>query len=293
MIKTYIQLVVELKSLIRKEHEIGLEIVELLKLVEKKREYLQRGYSSLYEFCIKELGMSDSQAYTRVTVLKALDRDATLITPFKTGELKPTQICEAVRTFKKVSVITDEKVTLREQSEIFDSLKGKTREETKKILKEKFSDVLPQTEKIILELTPEILEKLKSFKATHSHKLKTHTHEEALELLLEMTSPKPEKPTTQKSPKENLTVTSQSDNNSAEKKINSRYIQADIKRQLFKIAENQCQYIDPETGRRCTCKHHLQVEHKIPFSQGGSSADIDNLEILCANHNQMMWRDNL
>ena len=67
----------------------------------------------------------------------------------------------------------------------------------------------------------------------------------------------------------------------------SRYISTPVSREVWFRAADQCEYVDPTTGRRCSCRHGLQVDHIIEFSQGGSS-ELENLQLLCGAHNR--WR---
>ena len=67
----------------------------------------------------------------------------------------------------------------------------------------------------------------------------------------------------------------------------SRYISTPVSREVWFRAADQCEYVDPTTGRRCSCRHGLQVDHIIEFSQGGSN-ELENLQLLCGAHNR--WR---
>jgi len=67
----------------------------------------------------------------------------------------------------------------------------------------------------------------------------------------------------------------------------SRYIPNKIKLEVWKKANSQCQFISPETQRKCNSTHRLQIEHKIPYSIGGTH-EIENLSLLCAAHNAHM-----
>ena len=65
----------------------------------------------------------------------------------------------------------------------------------------------------------------------------------------------------------------------------SRAIPSELKRHIWKRDGGQCSYIHPETKRRCSSKHLLQIDHIKPFSLGGKS-ELNNLRLLCAGHNQ-------
>ena len=65
----------------------------------------------------------------------------------------------------------------------------------------------------------------------------------------------------------------------------SRAIPAELKRHIWKRDGGQCSYVHPETKRRCSSKHLLQIDHVKPFSLGGRS-ELNNLRLLCAGHNR-------
>ena len=52
---------------------------------------------------------------------------------------------------------------------------------------------------------------------------------------------------------------------------------------LWTRAGSQCEHID-ENGVRCSRKFHLQKDHIIPWSLGGSD-ELENLQLLCRPHN--------
>jgi hypothetical protein len=63
-----------------------------------------------------------------------------------------------------------------------------------------------------------------------------------------------------------------------------RAIPAALRRVVWKRDQGRCSYISPD-GRRCTSKHALEIDHKIPIAFGGQSTP-DNLQLLCRAHNQ-------
>ncbi len=64
------------------------------------------------------------------------------------------------------------------------------------------------------------------------------------------------------------------------------YISVSIRNEVSKKSHHQCTYISPITKERCSEKRFLQIEHKVPFSKGGSSK-LENLTLLCATHNRL------
>ncbi len=73
---------------------------------------------------------------------------------------------------------------------------------------------------------------------------------------------------------------------SPRKAPHSRWIAVDVKRAVYHRDQGCCQFVDPQTGRKCRSEFALQYEHRIPFALGGPSTE-DNLELLCSAHNQL------
>ncbi|MFN7905057.1 MAG: HNH endonuclease [Pseudobdellovibrionaceae bacterium] len=73
---------------------------------------------------------------------------------------------------------------------------------------------------------------------------------------------------------------------SSPKKQNSRkYISVHLKRVLFGKSNYSCEFVHPETGKKCCSKYQLQIDHFDPLALGGSD-DRRNLRVLCAVHNR-------
>ncbi len=64
-----------------------------------------------------------------------------------------------------------------------------------------------------------------------------------------------------------------------------RGVPAAIKRAVWERDQGRCSYVDPTTGRRCTSRHLLQIDHIRPWARGGG-AQLDNLRLLCHAHHR-------
>ena len=60
-------------------------------------------------------------------------------------------------------------------------------------------------------------------------------------------------------------------------------------RKLILNRDKCCQFKDPLTGQICGCKRFLQVDHIQAIWAGGIN-DIENLQAMCAQHNQFKYR---
>lgn len=64
----------------------------------------------------------------------------------------------------------------------------------------------------------------------------------------------------------------------------SRYISPKARALVWARAQGQCCFVNSQSGRRCTEKSGLEIEHKILYGRGGTH-ELFNLELLCRSHN--------
>lgn len=70
----------------------------------------------------------------------------------------------------------------------------------------------------------------------------------------------------------------------------SRYVSAHVRQLVYQKSGGQCAYVDRSTGRRCSARRRLEIDHIKPFAQGGDQSAA-NLQMLCRGHNLMRARD--
>jgi hypothetical protein len=64
-----------------------------------------------------------------------------------------------------------------------------------------------------------------------------------------------------------------------------RAIPAAVKRQVWQRDGGRCSYVDRQTGRRCSSRHLIEMDHILPYAMGGG-ADPENLRLLCGAHHR-------
>ena len=95
------QLLSQTKNLVQKERNINIQVLQHLQEIEKRKLYLERGFSSLFEYTVKELGYSHSAAYRRIKAMR-LCRDIPQATSkIKTGNLNLTTASQLQTFFEK------------------------------------------------------------------------------------------------------------------------------------------------------------------------------------------------
>ena len=64
-----------------------------------------------------------------------------------------------------------------------------------------------------------------------------------------------------------------------------RAIPAAVRRQVWQRVGGRCSYVDRETGRRCSSRQLIEIDHILPYAMGGG-ADLQNLRLLCGAHHR-------
>jgi hypothetical protein len=65
----------------------------------------------------------------------------------------------------------------------------------------------------------------------------------------------------------------------------SRHVPNEVRDKIFVKDHGQCSFVAPD-GTRCRCKKGLQVDHIKPYAAGGTH-EPDNLRLLCGAHNRL------
>jgi hypothetical protein len=240
----------ELKFLVAKEKFYTNKILEKFVYLLNSRAFAELGYSSLYEYAMKELGYSEDQAYRRIAAAKVLR-----VVP-EARELSLSKLVKAS------SLLKDKNLDRAGLSARVLSLKDKTARESDILTRNKTSKKV--------ELNEETLKLLEEVK----YDLNTSDTNELIQKLCKFykNKTKPREVKTARAikvDKKQLTF--------------SRYIQAQVKDEVMKKSELQCEFVGL-SGKRCEAKTKLEYAHHFPFSLGGDN-QASNLKVFCKTHN--------
>ncbi len=65
----------------------------------------------------------------------------------------------------------------------------------------------------------------------------------------------------------------------------SRYISASVKKIVWQRDQGCCQFVDPNSQKKCESRYQIQFDHVHPFRHQGDNS-IENLRLLCGKHNR-------
>ena len=95
------QLLSQTKNLVQKERQINIQVLQHLQEIESRKLYLKRGFSSLFEYAVKELGYSESSAYRRIKAMKLCKELPETKLKMAKGELNLCTVSRLQTVFEK------------------------------------------------------------------------------------------------------------------------------------------------------------------------------------------------
>lgn len=122
------------KDLVSKERKLLHVILEHIKEVDTRKLYLERAYSSLYEYLVKELHYSGSAAMRRIEAARLLKEVPMIREKIQDGSLNLSQIGELSKAIKEKEKTLVNKVSALEKAELVAVIVGKTTQETQRDL---------------------------------------------------------------------------------------------------------------------------------------------------------------
>jgi hypothetical protein len=276
-----------------RERELVTEILEYLREIELRRLYLARGFGSLFEFCQKELKYSPAEAHVRIQAMRLIKVMPEVESKIESGSLSMTVAATIQGTFRRQEKLNGAPLDPDEKRAVVHGLLGfSTRDAERKLVelypqakieRESAKPVSKELTRIQFMASKDLMGKLDQLKSLLAHKVPSGRFDqlfnEIAEIALKKLQPKP--------PTESAKISLRAP------KVNrarSRYIKVNTRRTAWAKAQDQCEYCDPVTGRRCESRHALQIDHIHEFSRGGTH-DVENLRILCRAHN--LWREDL
>ena len=250
------ELLTTVSTLVKKEKETTLTILEYLAEIDSRRLWLKEGHSSLFDFCVRQLNYSEGEAARRIQGCRTLRRFEEVRPVLQRDELSLTGLC-----------LLSPHLTEENVAPLLEEAKRKTTREVEKVINTHFPEARVKARTLVIESDEELESLLERAKVKFSEKALPIVLKRALrEVLKERTE------------------------RSATIKKHTRYVPKRLVQEVKQQSNNQCSYVGP-TGIRCNQRSHLQIDHIRPWAKGGSSHDIENLRCLCRAHNLMRGRE--
>ena len=292
------QLDQRIKTLAQKERDLLHEVLLTIKEIDSRRTFLELGFGSLFDYLVQGVGYSEGSAQRRIDAARLLKEIPEIAEKIQSGQIKLNQISLVQKAAREVFKTKAVKVSAQDKIELLDKLDSKNHHESQKEVASFFDlPVLEQPKqkvqsdesvRVEFTLSKEAFEKLKLAQELLSHSVPTQD----LAIFLEHICDKIIKQRTpSRKPKQTDLTTSKRTESGAIVAVDlasSLSLPPPVKKKILSI-QTCCQYKSPITGKICGNKWFAQVDHKQPRWAHGQHG-VDNLQRLCAQHNQMKYR---
>jgi 5-methylcytosine-specific restriction endonuclease McrA len=261
-------LLIDIKILVGKERNLTISVLHHLQEISRRKLFAFAGFSSLFSFCVHELGYSEAETALRISAMKLTNELKEVEKKIEEGKISLTQAAQVGTMLRNQP--DDEKLNKEETLELIGKIEGKSTRETKIILEE--CSGKPVNTKINFSVSQDLFKMIQELKA----RMGKSSEEEVLKILCE----------------EKLLKEKKKDEEAVRKEVvvnnpHGRYIPTVLKRKIDLRAGWQCEYRSPISGFRCTEKFSLEIHHAFAFALGGETKE-ENLLSYCKAHNARM-----
>ncbi len=331
------ELLAQTGNLARVERHLQGAIIDHLAEIEARSLFLRRGFASLFEYAVRELGYSDAAAGRRIAAMRlcadnphtrerlrdgslslsaaaelqwAFDRQRRRVPPATPRADTPRADTPQAATTPAVAALPTEPPLVLDavgRQKLVEEAAGKSTRQVKRMLADLDPELAAAADRVCplgngryelkALIDAECQRGLEQLTGLLSHVDPRMTVGQLVGRLvreaLDRHDPSrrtasPPKQTAR--PAVSVTSTAQTrpgcDGHAAaapKSRASGRAIPTAVKREVWQRDGGRCRYVDPHTGRRCTSRHLLQIDHVLPYGLGGGS-DPGNLRLLCHAH---------
>ncbi|WP_394841923.1 hypothetical protein LZC95_33215 [Pendulispora brunnea] len=247
--------------------------------VEERRLDLLVACSSLYDFCIRRLGLSEDEACRRVMAARLARRFPLALHLIEKGEIHLTAF-----------LMLREHLTEDNHEDLLHAASGKTKAQVQELLAARFPR--PDAPSMIRGRCEPLSAERYQVQFTASAELKEKIDRAAD--LMRHANPSGELPVLVERAMDLLLAELEEQRLGKTKRPVARaprsntrpgYVTRSVRREVFERDGEQCTFFD-EAGRRCECRAFLELDHIEPRARGGSD-DATNLRVRCKRHNAL------
>jgi hypothetical protein len=295
-----------LADLVRSERHLVVQFVVELAGFAKRELYRELGYTSLFYYCVRQLGLSKSSAFRRSEVARLIARFPVIADRLAEGRLSIRALVELRE------VLTEEN-----HVEVLARAEGKSQEEAQLLAVEyrpkpvtrdlvralpmppaslvvvSAGTTTPPPPEVVKPLTPDLrrlnvtvsadfIAELEQVRAALSHKFPDGDFEqvvrEAFKLVLERD-------------RKRKALTDRPRAQSETPGENDHYVPAAVKRAVWERDQGRCAWPMGD-GEICGSTRRLEFDHDLEVALGGKPT-IENIRLLCKSHNLMKAEQHL
>ncbi len=308
------ELLSDVSHLVGSHRELTAKLVAHLGEIEERRLHLIAGYGSMFDFCVKGLGLSEGEAFRRILASRLGRRFPVVHAKLASGAVHLSAL-ELLR----------ERLTDENHAELLDAVSGKSKREVEVLLAARFPrpdvpstirklpkrpDLRSNSTSTTLELerraTAEVGEQSRArieplsearFKIEFTAGAELRAKVELCRDLLSHANPSRDLAVVIERAIDLLLGELESQRLARRRRprragvvrgAKASRVTSAARREVFQRDGLQCTYVSPQ-GRRCETRAFLELDHTEPRACGGSN-EPENLRVRCRAHNQL-WAE--
>lgn len=308
----------ELPRLAASERALTVQVIACLAEFDRRRLYLAEGYTSLFNYCVRRLKLTEHEAYNRVHVARAVRRHPDLLERLETGDLSVTAVRLLAPHFTPANVQALVKEALGKNTEGIKRLIAKLAPQPtvpsvvrrlpapKPVVTEPASSgepllsladlvstpaspppsrrpvLAPLSEshyKLQVTISGAARERLKQIQDLMRHRLPSGDPAVIVEHALEVLHADLLKKKAADVAKPRV--------GRAVVEAKGRYIPASVRREVWRRDQGKCAFVGAD-GTKCASSSGVEFHHVRPYAVGGE-ASVENIEMRCRAHNGFEW----
>lgn len=294
------ELVQRIDELTKEERRITIEVLRLLREIERRQAFAELGYPSLFAYCTKALRYSESAACRRIEAMRAMRETPAIEVKLETGELSLSSVAQARTTIRNHEKFAKSKVTPEKRKDVMLSLCGQSKRQTEKVLALEFSVPVPAmpivqretargTTRVTIEFTEDEMKVFDEIRrlSGRPQNLKEAVLRMAAKELTALRKSRGEMPVRTPSPAEAKKEAAPQGGTAPKEDVQATsapaFVSVEVKRYAWKKSGSRCEY-RTASGSRCEARHGLEYDHITPVSLGGLS-NKENIRVYCRRHN--------
>ncbi|MBY0316202.1 MAG: HNH endonuclease [Bdellovibrionales bacterium] len=310
------ELVLSFEKSVASERKMTAEIIRYIAEIDRRRLFIEKGFTSLFDYLTREIGYSPGSAMRRIDAARLLQEMPEVIVKFENGDITLSQATQVQKASRDQKRIKNTHLTPHDNRELFTQIEKLSQKETEQIIAHRLNIPVPKYEKellhkdnsvtLTLTLTQEqmvILEKAQDMIAhtgANANWADTLTYLAKKELARRTHIRSPKNP--KRAPKSTAVAevndgiasetseTIRSKRDPTPQALRRRYISQTIRKKLLH-PNAVCAYKD-QNGKSCDNRRFLQLDHIQSWSRGGNNT-VDNLQVLCGVHNRLKYRSEM
>ncbi len=312
-------LVDQLDELAADERRCSAKLLAHLAAMDDRDVCRRKGYTSLYDYCVKRLRFSEAMSYWRMQAARATRHCPEIVDLLEAGEL----------TLTTIHLIAPLIIEERGRPDLVQAARGKTKKEVEAVVAALRPSVARQdtigkpicqatvewvprssaaspaasSQSIPVPARPiqaESLFPVDKIESVDGQKVRLHfdigpetaklltrarevmRHKYPLASFEDIVKEALKLLLAERDPELRLTLHKE---NAKQMLTAARRVPTWVRRQVWKRDRGQCSFVG-DGGHRCEQRSRLEFDHIVPYSMGGRSDDPKNIRLLCRTHNQ-------